>query len=127
MSSFLTSLLELARLCSLYGLILINGLNYYTVFPENINLDHVLSFNMIAGLYLALVYPYASRTICYFWLQSEKNPSITGLTKRAPNVPTPTRISLAAGVLLEIPSRKYKILATWEISIPLCVLEHGDI
>lgn len=54
-------LIETTRVCCLAGLIIFNGLAYYA-FPAQPPDSSILLFNLNAGLYLAFIYPGATRT-----------------------------------------------------------------
>lgn len=61
MTSFLDRLPEIARFCCLAGLILLNGIAYYS--PSQRPVDgSLLLFNLSAGLYLAFIYRRAPGT-----------------------------------------------------------------
>ncbi|KAF7164055.1 hypothetical protein CNMCM6106_000749 [Aspergillus hiratsukae] len=53
-------LLELTRLCCLFGLVFFNRYNYYVLPAEYSDRDSVLLWNFRAGLFLAFIYPGAT-------------------------------------------------------------------
>lgn len=60
MTDWYGRLLELTRLCCLFGLVFFNGYNYYVLPAEYSDRDSVLLWNFRAGLFLAFIYPGAT-------------------------------------------------------------------
>jgi hypothetical protein len=61
MTSFLDRLHDFARFCCLAGLILLNGIAYYTPTQRPVD-GSLLLFNFSAGLYLTFIYRWAADT-----------------------------------------------------------------
>ncbi|KAJ5214573.1 hypothetical protein N7449_001742 [Penicillium cf. viridicatum] len=61
MPSLLDRLPDIARLCSLAGLIIFNSLAYYAS-PYRLPDNDLLQFNIGASIYLAFIYRWAANT-----------------------------------------------------------------